>query len=338
MTAAARDRIRHSNRNNREDHVLKPPSTTLAATLAIAPLLVAVIHVQTALAQDKIALRVAYVPAIPALAAWVAQDKGFFDAEHLTVSLTPVQSVALIPSALGKQFDVGTATAVDLIKAAAGGLNVVAVAGGHLEDEDHATNALVVRKDSGIKSVKDLAGKIVATPSTGAILHVALLYWMTKEGTDINSVRFVEVPFPNMADQMAADRIDAATAAQPFADRMINAGNPSLGNELLPVANPALATVWISDRIWAEANKPAVAGWTAALRQATAFIANDPQEARQILAKYTKLPAPVIESISLPRFETNLQANEIDVWIKVLRQLNQVQKPMDASKLLATPQ
>ncbi len=318
--------------------MLKRPSTTQATKLAIAALLVAVMHVQTALAQDKIALRVAYVPATPALAAWVALDKGFFDAQHLNVSLTPVQNVSLIPSALGKQFDVGTATAVDLIKAAAGGLNVVAIAGGHLEDKDHATNAFVVRKGSGIKSVKDLPGKIVATPSIGAILHVALRYWMTKEGADINSVRFVEVPFPNMADQMAAGRIDAATAAQPFADRMINAGNPSLGNELLPVANPALATVWISDRSWAEANKPAVAGWTAALRQAAAFISKSPEEARHILAKYTKLPAPVIESISLPRFETNLQASELDVWIRVLRQLNQVQKPMDASKLLATAQ
>jgi NitT/TauT family transport system substrate-binding protein len=306
--------------------------------ITAAAFLLLALATQPAPAQEEVTVRVAFVPAIPALAAWVAQDEGFFQAQHLTVSMTPVQNVALIPSTLGKQFDVGTATPVDLIKASAGGLPVAAIAGGHFEDEAHATNALVVRKDSGIKSIKDLAGKTVATPSIGAILQTALLHWMMQDGVAQTSVRFVEVPFPNMADQMAAGRIDAATAAQPFAGRMIQAGNPSLGNVLLPVANPALATVWIADRRWALANKPAVARWSAGLREAATFIEKNPQEARQVLEKYTKLPAAVIESIPLPRFDADLQPSELEAWIAVLRQLNQLQKPVDASTILATSQ
>jgi NitT/TauT family transport system substrate-binding protein len=294
--------------------------------------------VPAAPAQEIVAVRVAFVPAIPALAAWVAQDKGFFAAQHLAVSMTPVQNVALIPSTLGKQFDIGTATPVDLIKASAGGLAVAAIAGGHLEEAGHETNALVVRKDAGIKSIKDLAGKTVATPSIGAILQVALLHWMMQEGVAATSVRFVEVPFPNVADQMAAGRIDAATAAQPFANRLIEAGNPSLGNELLRIANPALATVWIADRSWALANKPAVERWNAGLRQAASFIEKNPQDARQILAKYTKLPAPVIATVPLPHFEPSLEPSELAVWIGVLRELNQLQKPVDAGAILVTSQ
>ena len=100
---------------------------------------------------------------------------------------------------------------------------------------------------------------------------------------------------------------------------MIQAGNPSLGNALLPVANPALATVWIADRSWALANKPVVERWSAGLRQAAAFIEKNPQEARQVLEKYTKLPAPVIENIALPHFEASLRPSELEVWIAVLR-------------------
>jgi NitT/TauT family transport system substrate-binding protein len=287
-------------------------------------------------AQDGTQLRVAFVPAAPALALWVAQDKGFFKAQHLDVSMSPVQNVGLIPNALGKQFDVGTATTVDLIKAAAGGLNVAAVAGNHFETEQATTNALVARKESGVRSVKDLAGKTVATPAIGAILHVALLHWLRKDGVDVNRVRFVEVPFPNMTDQMEAGRIDAATAAEPFAGRMIAAGNTSLGNGLLQVANPSLATVWMSDRAWAQANQPTIAAWTAALRQAASFIVQEPKEAREILAKYTKLPPPVIEHLALPHFETKVQASDLEVWIKVLTEVGQLQKPMDANTLLAT--
>jgi NitT/TauT family transport system substrate-binding protein len=291
---------------------------------------------QAALAQETITVRVALVPAIPALAVWVAQDEGFFKAQGLEVQVTPVANVSLIPAILGKQFDIGTATTVDLIMAAAGGLNVAAISGGHFETEQAMTNALVAGKQSGVRNVKDLAGKTVATPSIGAILQVAQLHWLKKEGIDVRSVHFVEMPFPTMGDQLAAGRIDAAIAAEPFASRMVAAGNTSLGNELLQVANPSLATLWISDRGWALANRPTVVKWTTALRQAAAFIVQQPNEARDILAKYTKLPSPVVEHLALPHFETKVQPSDLDVWIKVLVELDEIQKPMDAATLLAT--
>lgn len=304
-------------------------ATLLAGAIAFA---------NPALAQQKIPVRAAYVPAVTWLAAWVAKDKGYFDEQGLDVSFIVVQNISLVPSTVGKQLDIAPATVVDLIKASAGGLNVVAVAGGHSDVENAVTNTIIVRKDSGIKSIKDIAGKTVATPTLGAILHVALLHWMVKEGVDVNSIRAVEVPFPNMADQMAAGRIDVAEAVQPFATRMIAAGNLSLGDQLLQVASPARSTLWISDRAWAEANKPTIAKWTAALRQAKELIEKNPEEARQILAKYTKLPPAVTESITLPHYEATLKPEEIDVWIKVLKELGQLPNPMDASKLLVTAQ
>ena len=310
-------------------------SATRAIAIASAALIGGVIP---GAAQQKIPVRAAYVSAVPGLAAWIAQDKGFFTKQGLEVSFVPLQNISLVPGAVGKQLDIGMATVVDLIKASAGGIDVAAVSGGHIEVEGSTTNILVARKDSGVKTIKDIVGKIVATPTVGAILHVALLHWMVKEGIDPNSIRAVEVPFPNMPDQMAAGRIDVAVSAQPFAARMVEAGNVSLGNQLLEVANPALATVWISDRSWAEKNKATVVKWTSALDEAKEFVVANPQEAREILAKYTKLPAPVVQTIALPHFETKLQAKEIDVWVKVLLELKQLQTPVDASKLLATAQ
>jgi NitT/TauT family transport system substrate-binding protein len=279
----------------------------------------------SAIAQNATPLRVALVPAAPALAVWVAQDKGFFTVQHLDVAITPMTNVALIPAVLGNQFDVGTATTVDLIRAAAGGMNVVAIAANHFEIEQAKTNALVIRKDAGLRSVKDLAGKTVAAPSIGSILQVAALHWLKIDGVDINHVHFVEVPFPSMSDEMTAGLIDAAVAAEPFAGRMVAAGNTSLGNVLLRVADPSLATLWMSDRAWAQANQPTIAKWTVALRQAAGFIVEEPSEARAILAKYTKLPLPVVEQLALPHFETRLQRGDLDAWIKVLGELGQMQ-------------
>ena len=287
---------------------------------------------------QKMSVRSSYVPAVPGLAAWVAQEKGFFAAQGLDVSFIALQNVSLVPGSIGKQLDVGLVTIVDLIKAASAGLKVAAATGGHLEVEQSTTNMLIARKDSGITTINDIAGRRVAAPSLGAILHVALLHWMMKEGMDINSIRTIEVPFSNMGDAMAAGNVDVALGAQPFADRMIAAGNIPLGNPVLQVASPALATVWIADRAWAEQNKAAVAKWSAALRQAKDFIANNPQEAREVLAKYTKLPPPVVATLPLPHFETGLQASQIEVWIKVLAELKQLQGPVDVAHLLAMMQ
>jgi NitT/TauT family transport system substrate-binding protein len=310
----------------------------LLKSVATAVVVLVSIFAGASASAQKIPVRSSYVPAIPGLAAWVAQEKGFFLAQGLDVALVPLQNVALVPGSVGKQLDIGLATIVDLIKGASAGLNVAAVTGGHLEVEGGTTNMLIARKDSGIKTIKDIAGRRVAAPSLGAILHVALLHWMMKDGMDINSIRTIEVPFSNMGDAMAAGNVDVALGAQPFVDRMIAAGNVPLGNPVLQVASPALATLWIADRAWAEQNQAAVVKWSIALRHAKEFIANNPQEAREVLAKYTKLPPSVVQSLPLPYFETSLQASEIEVWIKVLAELKQLQGAVDASHILAMVQ
>jgi NitT/TauT family transport system substrate-binding protein len=283
---------------------------------------------------DTVPLRASIVPAAPALAAWVALDQGYFTEHGLAVTLTPVQNVSLVPGLLGKQIDVGMVTTVDLVKAASAGLPIVAVAGNHMEVAGSTTNVLVARKGAGITSIKDFPGKVVATPSVGAILQVALLHWMVKDGVDPNAIQAVELPFSAMADQMAAGRIDVAVSAEPFAGKMLAAGNVDLGNQLLQVANPVSATLWIADRDWAASHAPVIASWVAALDEARGLIGRDPATARAILVKYTHLPPPVVASLPMPHFETALRPADIEVWIGVLQELHQMQAPVSAAALV----
>jgi len=236
---------------------------------------------------------------------------------------------------MGKQFDFAASTAPDLIKAAANGIDVVAVTGGVVESSSKQSMQVIVRKNSGINSPKDLKGKIIATPSTGAIMHVATLSWLKKNGVDPNSIRAVEVPFPNMVDQLKASRVDALELLQPFVGQILSQPDyMSIGNSMLSVSDPVLFVFWIANGGWAKSNMDTVKKWSQSIADANDFIDKNPIEARQILGKYTNLPQQVTEKIPLPAYEASLKPNQIDIWINVLKDLNLLPLPIEASKIV----
>jgi len=286
-------------------------------------------------AQNLIPIRVAYVPVATWLPSWVAKEKGFFEKNGLNATLTPIQNLSLLPPTMGKQFDFAASTAPDLIKAAANGIDVIAVTGGVVESSSKQSMQVIVRKNSGINSPKDLKGKIIATPSTGAIMHVATLSWLKKNGVDPNSIRAVEVPFPNMVDQLKASRVAALELLQPFVGQILSQPDyMSIGNSMLSVSDPVLFVFWIANGGWAKSNMDTVKKWSQSIADANDFIDKNPIEARQILGKYTNLPQQVTEKIPLPAYEASLKPNQIDIWINVLKDLNLLPLPIEASKIV----
>lgn len=289
-------------------------------------------------AQDKplTPVRAAYVPVATWLPAWVALDKGIFAKHGLAVTLSPIQNLSLLPGTVGRQFEFAASTPTDLIKAVAGGLDVVATAGEAIEVKSNPTTQVIVRKESGIKSAADLKGKAIAAPTLGAVIHVATLYWLKKNGVDPASIRGVEVPFPNMGDQLKAGNVDAVEALEPFAGALLAAGNVSLGDPLLAAGDEVLFPFWISDGAWARANGPVIKAWIDALTEAHSYMNANPADTRAILAKYSRLPPEVVAKVPLPTYRFTIKPDELGVWIEVLKDLGQLSVPVDKAKIVVT--
>jgi NitT/TauT family transport system substrate-binding protein len=285
-------------------------------------------------APKSIAVRAAYIPVVTWLPAWVAKEKGLFAKHGLDVTLTVAQNLSLLPGTVGRQFEFVPSTAPDLLKAVASGLDVVAVSGEVFETEDNASTHLMVAKDSGITSAKDLSGKLIATPTIGGVIHVATLYWLKKNGVDPASVRAVEVPFPNMADQLKAKRVDAVEALEPFVGALKAAGNVSLTAPLLSAGKDVIFPFWISSGEWARANKGTIKAWKESLDDAIAFIKQNPDEARSIMAQYTKLPEAVVKATPFPTYRTAITAKDIELWANVMRDVGQFAATVDPQKLV----
>ncbi len=307
----------------------------LAATLAVAIALAGVARAEDA---KLVPVRAAYVPVVTWLPAWVAKDKGIFARHGLDVTLTPIQNLSLLPGTVGRQFEFAASTPPDLIKAVAGGLDVVAVAGEAVETKDNPTTHVIVRADSSIRTAQDLKGKVIAAPTLGAVIHVSVLHWLKKSGVDPSAVRAIEVPFPNMGDQLKAGNVDAIESLQPFAGQLMAAGNVAITDPLLSVGDEVIFPFWISQGEWARKNPAVIKAWIAALEEAKAFMDQNPAEARAVLAAYSRLPPAVVEKVPYPTYRFSIRAEELQVWVEVLKGLGQLSSPVDKSKLVVTPQ
>jgi len=307
----------------------------IAASVAIG---VAAASSSSAPAQQKIALRVAYIPVITWLPVLIAKDEGFFDANGLDVTFTKFPNIVNLPPTLGRQFDLVPTTAPDLLNAVASGLNLAAVAGETLEMASNKSFQVMVRPDSGITSPKDLSGKRVATPGLGSVMHLALLYWVRQDGGDPRSVAGIETQFPLMMDMLKSGRVDATEPLEPFVGQMFGAGFKSIGDPLLAVADPVLFPFWIADADWARANRGTLRKYVTSLEAGLNVINREDAKARAVLAKYSGLPDAVIARIPIPAYDFRITPAQLDVWRSIMVTQGYPLANLDIARLVVAPE
>ena len=279
-------------------------------------------------------LRVSYVPATTVLPLHVAEQQGFFAKQGLDVSLKEAANISDIPATLGRQFDIALGTATDLIKAGGAGVDVVQIAGNTIDTKDNPFVQLMVGKKSQIKSVADLAGKKVGTPTLGGVIHAAVQYSAKQANVDPAKIQGVEAPSPTLPDQLKAGRVDAVEALEPFATTMGQNGAVSLGDPFAAIGQPLATNFWIANGAWARENTEVVDKYVAALEEAVAYIKANPKPARGVLQGYTKMPPKVSRIVPLPTWNLDIRADDLTKWVDVLKEVGQFKGDVDPRKLV----
>jgi NitT/TauT family transport system substrate-binding protein len=76
--------------------------------------------------------------------------------------------------------------------------------------------AMVVRTDSSIRRIEDLRGKVVAVPNRFSNQRLLLFKAFKERGLNIQDVRLIEMPPPDMPAALYARAVDAITSGEPF--------------------------------------------------------------------------------------------------------------------------
>jgi NitT/TauT family transport system substrate-binding protein len=94
------------------------------------------------------------------------------------------------------------------------------------------SNQFFVRKDSGIKRIEELKGKVLATNQIGTGVDIAMKAGLKKHGLiDKRDYTVIETPFPTMPAVLNEKKADLVTAVMPFAL------NPMLNEIGIPLYN-----------------------------------------------------------------------------------------------------
>ena len=80
-------------------------------------------------------------------------------------------------------------------------------------------STVIIRKDLVARSLKDLQGRVFAIPSKYSNQYLVIRKLMKDEGVDPSSIRFVELPPPDMPGALASKAIDAYFVGEPHAAR-----------------------------------------------------------------------------------------------------------------------
>lgn len=269
------------------------------------------------------------------IGSFVAKDQGFFAKRGIDADFVLTTNGSLIVAALmSDSAQVGTPTPTIFVEGADNGLDIVALAATNLFP-DNIKSGVVVRAGASIASAQDLVGKKVGVPGIGGLLDVMLRRWMIENKVSPSKVTFVEVGFPQMTDALRGGQVDAVAAVDPFLSRAVGSGaGVFLTDYTRTIPDNEIGSVYASTRAFADGHPDVVRGFQAAILEANAFIAANPDAARESLVRYTKLPPAVIAALPLTRVGDRVTPQQIQFWIDVCREQDLLTGRLDPAKLV----
>jgi len=158
-------------------------------------------------------VRVGYVHVFDDAPIVVARDKGFFTAEGLDAQVTSFTSgPTLVKGLVSDQLDIGVLGFTNAVTWSAQGADLKIV--GKVQEGFHS---LLARGDRGIKTLKDLKGKSIASQSAGSTADIVLKgVVLKKAGLTEKDLQIMYTAPSTALASLRAGRVDSAFFFEPY--------------------------------------------------------------------------------------------------------------------------
>jgi len=239
---------------------------------------------------EQVTMRVGHFPNITHSQALVGLAKGTFQKELGNDVKIDVKVFNAGPSAIEAMFAgeldltyIGPNPAINgYVKSNGEALRIVAGA-------TSGGAGLVVRKDSGIETSRDLHNKKIASPQLGNTQDVALRSWLKENGYKLKDkggdVQVLPVANPDQLMLFMKKEIDGAWTVEPWVSRLIKEGNGKLFMDertIWPNGDFVTAHIIVSKK-FLDAHPDLVKKWLSAHIDTTDWINKNLPEAKKVV-------------------------------------------------------
>lgn len=155
--------------------------------------------------------------------------------------------------------------------------------------------------------------------SVGNLADISIRAALDNLGADSSTVKFLEIPFPDMPPALESGTVDAINEIDPF-DPAAGVGRSyDLRRRLRD--GPAMPTGhWVAMDPFYQDNKHVIEGFTAAINKANAFANENPEAVHEAIASYTEIPPDVIAKIRIPEWFTQADMEGLETVTEITLQ------------------
>ncbi|MFF6911464.1 ABC transporter substrate-binding protein [Streptomyces sp. NPDC012466] len=282
-------------------------------------------------------VKVGVVPVLDVAPLYLGEKQGFYADRGIELELSPAQGgAAIVPGVVSGQFQFGFSNTTSLLVARSKNMPVKAVANGAASTGEGGADfaAITVKKGSPLTSAKQLGGRKAAVNTLNNICDTSIRESVRKDGGDPSKVEFVEMPFDQMPAALDGGQVDAACTPEPALATVKAAGGKEIASNFYDVSPDLTVAMYFTSQQYAAKNPDLVKRFQEATAESLRYADSHPEEVRQILTTYTKIPATLLKELTLPRYPAEPDRPSIERLAELGERDGLFEKAPDLDELL----
>lgn len=306
---------------------------------------VAALAVATSLpasAADLSKVRFAYLKTLELMPFFYGQEKGYFKDAGVDLEMIAVPGGPAVGAAIASgSADIGYSALTPMMIAREQGQAFKFFMSMEYEQTpDRLWGYMIATERSGIKSMKDLAGKTVAVGVPGGLCELAARDWMASAGVTYDPAKALNNPFPQMPAMLDLGTADAACIVEPFATAAL-AGKSKpiiLGRGYLAnVTQPYRIAGLFASESWIKAHPTEIAAMMKAYTRAATELKSNAPLVKEIMLKEYRFPPELVDKLKTD-FALDLapKASDYRIIVEKMEKYGMLKKPMKPEDVIAT--
>lgn len=272
---------------------------------------------RAAATEELSSLRVGTTMADDLTPVYYAVKAGLYKKAGLDVTLTVLRSgSAVAEGVISGGLDIGKSSLVNLFNAHDHGVPIELTTAGAIYDTNAPFAQMVVAADSPMKSPKDLEGQLIGVPYLNDFNELVTKMWVSKNGGDVDKLKFVEVP--NTAERAAIEqhRIAAALLQEPELSEALAGGKLRILGKPYDAIGPSfMFAAWFGRKDWVAEHHNLVNTFNRVTAEAVEYTNAHPEATTDMMSEATKIPLAVFSKMSRVKSAASLEPGMVQPLI-----------------------